>query len=477
MDGLEDTAPLVAAVMAARARGMQPLQIPGHKWRYQVGAEGILGFDVLHALIRDDVPLQGGADDNAFSGHVLVRAEQLYAQAIGASHTRFLVGGSSQGNISALLTVAGDGDVVAVDRTSHRSALSGLVLSGAMPEWIYPTIHAEFGIPVGMPAAAVENVSGKAVFVTSPAYVGTMSNVVALAAACHADARVLVVDQAWGAHFDFGVPSYLGALAAGADIAVTSVHKALLGYTQTAIVSTSGNLVDAARLDRSVDATATTSPSATLLASIDATRLVMQQEGAAAIDRAIEATREARRLLAKVSGVVVFDENTLGCAVDPLKISIWLPRTGCTGTELADALWAEGHGIESADNDTLVMTVSIVDDPETVLAIAAKLCVLIESRRREPRSGMPSAVWTIRPEVVMSPRAATFAPRRRVNLRDAVGCVSAEQFCPYPPGVPLIGPGERVTSEVVEAIEIAGQVGRVAYSSDATLATIEVVAE
>ncbi len=476
MSSLEERAPLVAAVLAARAREMQPLQIPGHKWRYQDGATDVVGFDLLHTLVRDDVPLQGGADDNAFSGRVLACAEELYAEAIGADHTRFLVGGSSQGNIAALLTVAGDDQAVAVDRTSHRSALSGLVLSGAVPQWIYPDIHPEFGIPVGMPVAALEGINAEAVFVTSPAYVGTMTNIGTLAAACHAADRTLVVDQAWGAHFDFGVGGYVGALQAGADIAVTSVHKALLGYSQTATISCRGNRVDMHRFNRSVDATATTSPSATLLASIDATRMVMQEFGSDAIGQAVETTREARRILASVSGVVVFDEASLGCVVDPLKIALWLPRAGCTGVELAEALWREGHGVESADNDTLVMTVSLVDERDVVIGIATKLAGMIEKMRGASRSGMPSAVWSIRPEVVMSPRTATFAPRRRVALGDAVGEISAEQFCPYPPGVPLIGPGERVTEEVVAAIEMAGRVGRVAYNSDATLKTIEVVA-
>ena len=201
----------------------------------------------------------------------------------------------------------------------------------------------------------------------------------------------------------------------------------------------------------------------------------MQRDGGDALARAMEVTAAARHILRGVRGVVVLDEQTTGCQVDPLKISLWLPLTGCTGVELAGALWTSGHGVESADSDTLVMTVSLADSPADVMEVAHTLVAIIERMRREPRTPMPSAVWNIRPSAAMTPRAAFFADRERLRLKDAVGRVSAEQFCPYPPGVPLIGPGEVVTQEIVEAIEIAGRLGRVAYCSDASLETIEVV--
>lgn len=478
MDDLKQEAPLVAAVRAARAAGRSPLQIPGHKLRYMGVDESVLGFDVLHDLVRDDIPLQGGADDNSFSHGFLNSAEKLYASAIGARQTRFLVGGSTQGNIAAFLTVAETDTTIAVDRTSHRSALAGLVLSGAMPQWIYQRIHPEFGIPVGMDVAALQETSGcSAVFITCPSYVGTLSDVRALSQECHRLNMPLLVDQAWGAHLDFDVPGYHSALAQGADLVVTSTHKALMGYSQTATISCSGERIDVSRLGRAVDITATTSPSATLLASIDAARLVMQREGAAAIDRAIETSQEARSLLRQVKGLVVLDDSAAGCQVDPLKIVLWLPRTGCTGVEIAASLWADGHGVESADNDTLVMTVSVADDRAVVLSVVEKLMGMIDSLRRQARAPMPSAVWATRPKVMMTPRAAMFAKRERVPLRSAIGRVSTEQFCPYPPGVPLVGPGEEVTLEIVEAIEVAGRLGRVAYCSDATLQTIEVVCD
>jgi lysine decarboxylase len=283
-----------------------------------------------------------------------------------------------------------------------------------------------------------------------------------------------VVDQAWGAHLFFMPGS--GAFEQGADIATTSVHKALMGYTQTAVVAVRGARVSADRLDRAVDLTATTSPSATLMASIDATRAVMELHGDVELERATGSVAAMRARLRRVDGLVVIDDAELGSPCDPLKLTLWLPRTGVDGVELAELLWEQGNGVEAADTDSIVMTMSIVDEHEFCLETAEMLVVLIERLRGEPRQPAPAAHWQVVPEVVASPREAFFASRRRTSLRAAVGEVSAEQFCPYPPGVPLLAPGERVTAQIVEDIEQAGRVGRVAYCSDPTLATIEILA-
>jgi len=197
--------------------------------------------------------------------------------------------------------------------------------------------------------------------------------------------------------------------------------------------------------------------------------------GAAAIERTIEAVARARAVLREVPGVTVVDENTAGVPVDPTKITLWLPPTGVTGSALSDLLWEHHYAVESSDSDTIVMTMTVADSPEWIVEIARFVGDLIERLRSTPRAPSPAATWTIRPDVVITPREAVFAPRRRIPLEQAVGEISAEQFCPYPPGVPLLGPGERVTAELIRDIQLAGTMGRVAYCSDATLATIEVV--
>lgn len=468
-------APLVDAWYVARARRSNSMQIPGHKMRY--GREGVTSFadDLLAPLLRDDIPLQGGVDDNLYSGRFLEKAEALWAEAIGADHSRFLVGGSTQGNIAALTSVVAPDVTICVDRTSHRSAHAGLVTSGATPRWILPRIHPEFGVPIGVAAEDIDMTGAYALFVTSPAYVGTITDVAPLADLCHGQNSVLIVDQAWGAHLDF-MPGG-GALARGADVVTTSVHKALTGYSQTAVTSLKGHRVLPSTLSHGVDLTATTSPSATLLASIDATRVALLRDGGATFTSLVEATAQARTSLARVPGLVVLDEANLGCAMDPLKLTIWVPRTGTTGAAIAASLWEVGIGVEAADADTVIMTVTIADDPDSLVDLVATLTSVIEAQRTDPRVPAPAATWQIHPDVVLTPRDAYFAHRVRMSLREAIGKVSTEQFCPYPPGVPLLAPGERVTEEVVEAIEVAGRTTRMAYCSDPTAQTIEVVDE
>lgn len=471
--------PLVDAWRRARHRLGQPLQVPGHKGRYgladDLGADA-LGADLIGPLVRDDVAMQGGLDDNAYSGRFLEQAEALWAASVGADHARFLVGGSSQGNITALVLIGGPGQAVAVDRTSHRSALSGLVISGSRPTWIYPRIHPELGLPLGVDPASLEDLPEQvsAVFVTAPSYVGTIADVAGLARACHARDRVLAVDQAWGAHLFF-LPG-AGAFAQGADLAVTSVHKALMGYSQTAVVGIRGPLLAASRLSQAVDLTATTSASGTLMASIDAARAVMERLGPAALERAIDLVEGMRVRLRTVPGLVVVDEAVASVPCDPLKLTLWLPRTGVHGVALAEDLWQRGHGVETADLDSIVMTMTLVDDARFCERVTELLIQLIEQHRQLPRDPAPAALWQVTPQIVMSPREAYFAPRRRVPLAEAVGEVAAEQFCPYPPGVPLLAPGERVTADIVRDIQQAGELVRVAYCSDPSLQTMEVVA-
>lgn len=466
--------PLVDAWRRALAAQRRPMQVPGHKMRYTDDAPG-WAADLVGDTVRDDVPLQGGVDDNAFTNKYLDAAEALWAAAVGGDHSRFLVGGSSQGNIAALGTLADQDIPIAVDRTSHRSTQAALVISGAFPVWIYPRLHPDFHLPIGMEASSItrvtEDVNG--FFATSPSYIGTLSDVASLAAAAHARQQPIIIDQAWGAHLDF-LPEG-GAMRAGADLSVTSVHKALLGYSQTAVVSMNDGLVARTTLDRWVDLTTTTSPSGTLFATIDGTRAAMERDGQARLALLSEAVAEARGRLARVPGLIVLDDANAGCRVDPMKLTLLLPGTGADGVDLGQELWGLGHGPESADRDTLVLTVSVADEPEWVVEFADLLAALVESHRGEARPASPLAVWRVEPEVVVTPRQAFFSDRRRIPLQDAIGEVSAEQFCPYPPGVPLLAPGERVTRETVDAIVAAGKVGRVAYSSDPSLATIEII--
>ena len=285
--------------VAPRLPGAGPCRSRVTRCGTPTGAAG-WAADLVGDTVGGDIPLQGGVDDNAYSNKYLEQAEELWAHAVGADHSRFLVGGSSQGNIAALATVGDEGVPIAIDRTSHRSTQAGLVLIGARPVWIYPRLHPEFHLPIGMEASSLTAVADRVngFFATSPSYIGTISDVASLAAAAHERNEPLIIDQAWGAHLDF-LPEG-GAMRQGADFSVTSVHKALMGYSQTAVVSMRGDLLPHSTLDRWVDLTTTTSPSGTLMATIDGTRAAMERDGAARLALLMEAVEQARRRLAQV---------------------------------------------------------------------------------------------------------------------------------------------------------------------------------
>ncbi len=450
------------------------MQVPGHKLRYLDGSRG-WAHEFIGDFVRDDIPLQGGVDDNAYSHGYLTSAESLWAAATGADHSRFLVGGSTQGNITALATVGDQDTPIAIDRTSHRSTQAGLVLIGAKPVWIYPRLHPEFNIPIGVAPEALDGLEEKVngFFATSPSYVGTLSDIRALAKVAQSYHEPLIIDQAWGAHLDF--LDGQGAIQQGADFAVTSVHKALIGYTQTAVISMRDGIIPRSTLDRWVDLTSTTSPSGTLMASIDGARAAMAADGARRLADLIDAVATARRRLARVPGLAVLSDDTAGCAVDPTKLTLILPGTGADGVQVGDALWQMGHGPESADHDTLILTLSVADEPEWIVEFADLLADVVGAHRDEPRQASPISIWQVEPQVVLTPREAFLRERRRVPMREAIGEVSAEQFCPYPPGVPLLAPGELVTQESLDAIRAASTTCRIAYCSDPTLETILIV--
>ena len=376
------------------------------------------------------------------------------------------------------MAVAGDGDEVVVSRTLHRSLLLGLALAGLRPVWVRPEVDPVTSLPLGVApevvdAALREHPAARAVFVGDPSYVGTVGDVAGLAAAAHDHGVPLVVDAAWAAHFGFHPDLPAHALALGADAMVTSAHKALPAYSQAAVLLARTERLDPARLDAGFEATATTSPAGAILASIDAARALLERDGEALLGAAIAATRTARDELAAVDGLVVLD----GAGVDPLKLTLVLPGTGADGNAVEQDLLAAGLPIESADRDVLVAVVTLADTGRTIGTLTSALAASIDRRRGVPRPLAGPAAYGVDPVMAVPPRTAFFASAEAVPMADAAGRVSAELIAPYPPGIPVVAPGEQITAEVLGALERARAAGvRIAYAADPTLATLRVLA-
>jgi lysine decarboxylase len=465
--GLRDDAPLLDAWLRFPEKAPTPFTIPGHKHR----------TDLVGDVVAGDVPLYGGLDTVKLTSGVLADAEARAADLWGADVCRFSVGGSTHANQALALAIGSEGDRVLVGRTLHRSVLLGLVLAGLEPVWLRPDLDAATGLPLGVSPAAVADgfrraPDAVAVLVGDPAYVGTVGDVAGLAEVAHRHGRPLIVDAAWAAHFGFHPALPQHALALGADALVTSAHKTLPAWSQAAYLLARTDRIDPARLDAAVEATHTTSPAGAILASADAARALLARDGLELLGALVDRVARARARFSVIPGLVVLD----GPHVDPAKLTLVLGGTGADGIRVEQDLIAAGLPVEMADRDTIVALVTMADDDLSVGRLADRLMTALERHRGAPRPVAPAAAWNVDPIVVTTPRAAFFAPHETVPTDAAVGRTCAELVAPYPPGVPVLAPGEQVTTAAVEALRTAQRHGtRVAYASDPTLQTLRVL--
>jgi arginine decarboxylase len=471
--GLAADAPLLAGWLRftaqAGAGALNPMSVPGHKQRQ----------DLVGAVVAGDAPLYGGVAPIKHADTVRIDAEGRAARLWGADWCRFSVAGSTHGNQALALAAGQPGQEIIVTRTLHRSLLLGLVLAGLRPVWVRPDIDARSGLPGPVSVAAVtaalaEHPGACAVFLGDPSYVGTTGDLAGQAAAAHAAGVPLLVDAAWAAHFGFHPDLPAHAIAAGADAMVTSAHKALPAYSQGALVLARTGRLDAARLNRAFEATHTTSPTGSIMASIDAARALLARDGEALCGRLLRGVAAARARLREVPGLGVLE----GPGVEPTKLVVLLAGTGANGYAVEADLVAQGLPMEMADRDVLGPIPTIADDEARIAAFTSALIDTIERHRGPPRQIQPAAAWTVQPQVILPPREAFFAPNETVPAAAAIGRVSAELVAPYPPGVPVLAPGELITGAALAALrEVAADGGRIAYAADPTLATFQVIAD
>jgi arginine decarboxylase len=469
--GLRGDAPLLDGWLRATALVSQgkliPMAVPGHKQRQ----------DLTGAVNVGDAPLYGGVDAIKHADVPRADAERRAAELWGADWCRFSVAGSTHGNQALALAVGSPGREIIVTRILHRSLLLGLVLAGLRPVWVRPEVDLRTGLPAAVAVSTVraalrEHPDACGVFLGEPSYVGTIGDLAGNAAAAHEAGVPLLVDAAWAAHLGFHPDLPPHAIAAGADGMVTSAHKALPAYSQGALVLARTERLNTARLDRAFEATHTTSPAGSIMASIDAARALLAQDGEELCGRLLSLVAMAKKRLSQVPDVGVLD----GQGVEPTKLVVLIAGTGAHGYTIENDLVAAGMPVESADRDTVIPIVTVADDEGSVDAFLDVLIASIERHRTAPRRPGVAASWTVVPEVVMSPRDAFFADNETVGADAAVGRVSAELIAPYPPGVPVLAPGELITAEAVDSLrEIKADGGRIAYAADPSLATLQVI--
>lgn len=473
-------APLLDAWLRFTAAPGTPFTIPGHKQR-----AGTV-WPELGQLLAGDVPLFGGLDTVKDAPAALAAAQRLGAELWGAEWCRYSSGGSTHANQAAALAVGAPGDRVLVARTAHRSTLLGIILAGLEPVWLPAELDPR-GLPLGVSLPALEDAlrePAAAVLLTDPSYVGTLSDVAGAVALAHRADIPVVVDQAWGAHFGFHPGGPPHALAAGADLMILSAHKTLPAYSQGAILAARTDRLDTARLDRGFDASATTSPAGSILASIDASRALLADPlGGVLLDRLhriVAAARERLRAEPAWDGVVLPGPDDFAPGrFDPAKLVILLAGTQLSGNDIEARLIAAGCPLEMADRDTLIPIVTMLDDETSVSRLCDLLVAAATDTPRVPRrTATATSTWQPpAPPVAVSPRTAFFAAHETVPVGAALGRIAAEVVAPYPPGVPVLVPGEVITAEVLAALGAAAASGtRIAYAADPGLATFQVVA-
>src|SRR5262245_6085528 len=490
--------PYLDAVMAYVGRIPGRFHIPGPKGsRADPGLTAALG----EAAILHDVPPSIEGIDVGPEPTPFQRAQHLAAEAWGAQRSWFLVNGASGGNHAICMTLAHasgklrtgppDRGPVVVQRNVHSSIVDGLVLSGLRPTFVAPEIDPELGIahcvtPDALDIALDAEADAEAVVLVSPTYFGAVARIEELAEVTHARDIPLVVDEAWGSHLYFheGLPS--GALRGGADLVLSSTHKIVGSLTQSAILHLgNGERIDEDVIDRSVTLVESTSPNALLTASLDAARRYAVTEGRALLDETLATLARTRKEVREIPGLDVLDDRLAGrtsvAAGDPLRLSVDVRGTGATGHRIAE-LMREGDDIilELFSENVIVAVFGIGAAP------TAPADRLVDGLRTAVEQLGPADVEKRRAfaepppwgPLELVPRDAFLGPQEVVPFPQAEGRIAAESLAAYPPGVPNVLPGERLTGPTIAYIaDSLAHGGLVRGASDRSLQTIRVVRE
>jgi lysine decarboxylase len=477
MSELRKSAPLLDAYLAYFESARTPFTIPGHKQKTSALDAG------LGAVVDSDTPLYGGLDEIKLTNQTLRAAEDLAAKLWGADYARFSTGGSTHANQAIIFALGKPGDKVAVSRTAHRSVLSALVLAGLEPIWMSPEIDGATGVPIGIGVTELKKALTEnpiAVLLTEPGYLGTISDLPALIEVAHNKKVPVILDAAWGGHFGFHPQLPRHAIQLGADALITSTHKALPGYSASALLLARTEFLSAERLEQSFETTHTTSPAGAPLASIDGVRALLQMRGEELIGALLENIHAFKESVQAEFALPIFLYPTDFPAgrFDPTKIVLRVQQLGASGVDIEEDLQAAGIRVEMADRDTIVFLGTIADSKEDFAHLADVLIPILKRRQEQRRESATALSWSVTPQKKLSMRDAYFAKTEMVDAASALGRVSADLIAPYPPGVAVVAPGEVLTQQIIEGLASSRAAGvRIAYATDSTLAQYRVVLE
>lgn len=472
--------PIHKALEEQRLNRLAHFDVPGHKGgRGNKELRQFLGEDTMRLDMNSMKPL----DNLCHPVSVIKDAQALAAQAFNADEAFFIVNGATAAVQAMIMACTEDGDKIIMPRNVHRSAINALVINGAMPVYVNPGVNKRLGIPLGMSVedvrqAIIENPDAKAILINNPTYYGICSDIRSIVEIAHEHGMLVLADEAHGTHFYFGDNLPVSAMAAGADMSAVSMHKTGGSLTQSAILLTK-NTVNADYVRQVINLTQTTSGSYLLLSSLDIARKNMSLNGRYLVNKSVEYADYARDEINKLGGYYAFGRELInGDTIydfDSTKLSIHTRDIGLAGIEVYDLL-RDDYGIQIEFGD-IGNILAIISGGDRNLEIERLISALSEIKRLHESeiAGLFDHEY-INPKIVMGPNKAFFSDKISLPITESEGKICGEFVMCYPPGIPILAPGEMITAEIINYVEYAKEKGcLMTGTQDMTLEHINVV--
>ena len=477
--------PLCEAVFNYEKAKVYPLHTPGHKGGRGMDKSLLAALGKRAAAI--DVSLMSELDDLHCPEGCLREAQSLAAEIYGSDRCFFAVNGTTGAIHAMLISALKPGEKVLLPRNAHRSVAGALVIGDIEAVFLAPEYDDFFGINTQVTPEAIEQALAadatiKAVLITSPNYYGLAADLSAIAQIAHSHGAVLLVDEAHGAHLGFSSVLPPAALQCGADACAQSTHKTLGALTQCSMLHVKGERIDLQRAAAAMSLLTTTSPNYLLMASLDAARAQLAEKGAEMAEAALAVAERLRKSLQSVEGLEILDSSILArsevAAFDGTKVTVNVAGLGITGIEAGNILRENGLAVELVDRNNVLFLLTYADDNEEINSIINKITDVFQKIKNQNKPILPPSTNYEMPvaQQVLPPRQAFYADSEDVTFCEAVGRISAEQISFYPPGIPIIIPGELVTNEILTYCQRMLALGLpVSGPQDGTLTKIQVV--
>lgn len=488
MNEKQKTVPILTAMKRYVEDGAVGFHTPGHKQGKGMDAEF---FDLVTPLgLKTEVSLMEELDDLHEPAMCIKEAQDLAAELYNADSSYFVINGTTGAIHAMIMAAVNPGDKIIIPRNAHRSVIGGVILNGAEPIFVLPEVDIELGIamavsPEQIEQAIKEHPDAKAVLVVYPTYYGVASDIEKIASIVHKNKMLLLVDEAHGPHLKFSNYLPIQAMDAGADIVAQSTHKILGAMTQCSMLHARHHRIDVQKLKTMISLVQSTSPNYLLLASLDVARRQMAVEGKALLKRAVDLSIWLRNEINKIEGLYCFGEEKLGAqgayALDITKLTVTVKGLYMTGAEAEKILRCKYKiQVELSDLYNILFILSYADgqrEAETLLMALRKLAEEVK-QNSTPINALACVIYPYKILTKQSPRQALFAVKREMQFHESAGCICGEMITFYPPGIPLICPGEVITQELIDYCKMMQQSGlKVVGPNDASLTTIQVVAE